>query len=202
MAISGAVFSAGFLHLHARHQSRCGLLLVLAAVVFGLVGCDLSRDRLEAFKLPSASMEDTLRIGDHFMVDKAHYKTHPPARGDIVAFSIPFQPGVTGVKRIIALPGDTVEIDKTTLLLNGKKLDEPYAKYLSGGRSNFGPVTVPTGKVFLLGDNRDQSKDSRHWIDEQGKAEPFLDIASLQGKAFLTYWNSGFDFRNLGRKLD
>lgn len=123
-----------------------------------------------------------------------------PKRGDVVVFTLPDdtttpedESEVNIIKRVIGLPGDVVEVKGTRLFINGElyERDNEYAKWKYGGRKDFPPTKIPPGKVFLLGDNRDQSKDSRFWD------APFLDISRIKGRAFIIYWNSGFHLHRM-----
>jgi signal peptidase I len=163
--------------------------LVLAFVIRTFV--------VQAFKIPSGSMLDTLLIGDHLLVNKFLYGTHipftdtvvmpleDPKDGDIIVFEYPEDPSKDFIKRIIGAPGDVVEMRDKVVYRNGKKLDEPYVKHTSpvtqGRRDNFGPITVPPDKYFVMGDNRDESYDSRFW--------GFVDKKKIRGKAWIIYWS-------------
>lgn len=159
---------------------------------------------VEAFKIPSLSMFPTLKVGDHILVSKLSYGLRvplmtesmflfdTPKRGDIVVFTRPDEPGtrddesgINIIKRVVGLPGETVEVRGTRLLINGQEIEESYARYQEHGIPDgyFGPDRVPEGHVFLLGDNRDHSKDSRFW------REPFLDIHRIKGRALVIYWS-------------
>lgn len=168
---------------------------------------------VEAFKIPSSSMEPTLEIGDHILVNKLSYGLRlpfretsvilfrQPQRGDIVVFTLPddpstpdtYEPDTNIIKRVMGLPGDRIEVRGMSVYINDKlyEEDERYSRWLEGGKKNFGPVTVPPGHVLMLGDNRDHSKDSRYWDD------PFLDISRIKGRAFIIYWSSQFLFDRL-----
>ena len=171
------------------------LLLVLAVFLRGTV--------IEAFKIPSASMRPTLREGDHILVSKLSFglraagfpltlvRWAEPSRGDIVVFTRHDDPrtfedesDVNVIKRVIAIAGDKIEVRGTSVYLNDERQVEPYARWEEGGieEGYFGPVVVPPGRVLLLGDNRDHSKDSRFWHD------PFLDISRVKGRALVIYW--------------
>jgi len=123
---------------------------------------------IEAFKLPTGSMMPTVLIGDYIIVDKRAYRDGFPKRGDLVIFSSPNDPGVTLLKRVVGLPGETIEIRAKRVLLNGAAIEEPYAYY---AEPPGGPVVrpgdvlpalkLPPDEFFLLGDNRDRSWDSR-----------------------------------------
>ncbi len=154
---------------------------------------------IQAFKIPSGSMLETLQIGDHLLVSKIVYGikvpfTHymlaefsDPKHGDIVVFEFPEDPSKDFIKRVIGLPGDTIEIREKQVFRNGEKLDEPYTQHTdsitnSSRRDNMAPVVVPEGKYFVMGDNRDESYDSRFW--------GFVDRNKIKGKAWLLYWSS------------
>jgi signal peptidase I len=117
----------------------------------------------QAFKIPSAAMEETLLIGDHIFVDKYSYRFGSPARGDVIVFQFPPDPTKDYVKRIIGLPGETVEIRRPEVFVNGARLDEPYAVYRRAFAKKDGTFVVPADAYFVLGDNRDNSEDSRFW---------------------------------------
>ncbi|RMF77503.1 MAG: signal peptidase I [Nitrospirae bacterium] len=157
---------------------------------------------VQAFKIPSGSMEPTLLVGDHLLVNKMLYgiwlpgMDHPiltirePQRGDIVVFRYPRDERRDFIKRLIGLPGDVIEIRDKVVYVNGKRLHEPYARWRdpaiyprgSGSlapRDNFGPYTVPPGHYFFMGDNRDNSHDSRFWGTATRK--------ELIGKAMIIY---------------
>jgi len=153
---------------------------------------------VQAFKIPSGSMLETLQIGDHLLVNKIGYGvTIPftetvlvsfsePERGDIVVFEFPEDTSKDFIKRIIGVPGDTIEIREKSVYRNGEKLDEPYIqhtdlKVLNSPRDTLPPFVVPDGKYFCMGDNRDESYDSRFW--------GFVDRGKIKGKALVIYWS-------------
>jgi signal peptidase I len=180
---------------------------VLVAVVF----VALSRALLvEAFFVPSSSMNPTLRISDYILVPKFLYGLRiplfndlvvswaNPERGDVIVFnqSHAMRSGATEneafVKRVIALESDEVEIRGKTVFLNGDPLDEPYARWVDADADptyHYGPVRVPPGMLFVLGDNRTNSEDSREWPN------PFVAISNVVGKAVMVYWSSAYDSR-------
>ncbi|UCD86806.1 MAG: signal peptidase I [Desulfobacterales bacterium] len=170
---------------------------------------------VQAFKIPSGSMKPTLLVGDHILVNKFIYgikipflnitliPVKEPERGDIVVFKFPEDPKKDFIKRVIGLPGDTVQIHNKRVFINQKPMQDPYGTYLESHvipagarpRDNMGPVTVPADSLFVMGDNRDHSYDSRFW--------GFADLSALRGKAFIIYWswnkeNSGIRWRRLG----
>jgi signal peptidase I len=162
---------------------------------------------IQAFKIPSSSMEDTLLIGDHIFVNKFLYGYHipytkgrilrfsVPQRGDIIVFVFPEDTSKDFIKRVVGVPGDTIEVRQKRVFLNGRALEEKYVRYADGdridgfirSRDNLPPVRVPPGKLFVMGDNRDRSYDSRFW--------GFVDLDAVIGKAMFIYfsvdWNRG-----------
>lgn len=156
---------------------------------------------VQAFKIPSGSMLPTLQIGDHILVNKFIYGVRlpffdlwllgpwTPRRGDIIVFKYPYDESRDFIKRVIGLPGDVVEVQDKQVYINGQPIEEPYAIYKDPPlpsnphsiRDFFGPITIPEGKLFVLGDNRDHSQDSRFW--------GFLDLHKLEGEAFVIYWS-------------
>ncbi len=159
---------------------------------------------VQAYKIPSGSMEPTLLVGDYILVNKLAYGIRNPIkdgyivmwgkphRKDIVVFAWPVNPKIDFIKRVIGLPGDTVQIVNKKVYVNGKLLKEPYVRHtdkniLPAGispRDNYGPIKVPPGDVFVMGDNRDESYDSRFW--------GFVPIKNIKGKAMIIYfsWDS------------
>jgi signal peptidase I len=163
---------------------------------------------VQAFKIPTGSMEPNLMIGDHLLVNKLVYSPsfgplentlfgkRPIERGHVVVFKYPEDAQRDFIKRVIGLPGETIEIRNKQVYVNGKALDEPYAhfidqplrpddpEYSHGGesvRETWGPQVVPPGQLLVLGDNRDNSRDSRYW--------GFLPIDQVKGRALLVYWS-------------
>jgi signal peptidase I len=160
---------------------------------------------VQAFKIPTGSMENNLLIGDHLLVNKFVFGPTPLAigravlpvreirRGDIVVFKYPDEPDRDFIKRVIGLPGETVELRNKKVYINGQPLNEPYVHFLSPPsseyqevtsydvRERYAPVTVPPDKYFVMGDNRDNSQDSRYW--------GFLPRSYIKGKALLIYWS-------------
>jgi signal peptidase I len=171
---------------------------------------------VQAFKIPTGSMEPNLLIGDHLLVNKFVFAPTLSSveravlpmtdirRRDIVVFKFPEDPERDFIKRVIGLPGETVELRNHQVYVNGRPLDEPYAHYLpraegqAGGeitpddvRERYGPVVVPAGSLFVMGDNRDNSQDSRYW--------GFLPKENIKGKALMIYWS--FDSSEGGLNL-
>jgi len=155
-------------------------------VVIALVLAFLIRSFIvETFWIPSGSMEPTLMVGDRIMAYKIFYGINRVKRGDIIIFKFPLDPKKDFVKRVIGLPGDTIEIRKKEVYVNKKRLIEPYAVHSDNWdtgfpRDEYGPVKVPSDSLFVLGDNRDSSEDSRYW--------GYVPKENIIGKAFLIYW--------------
>jgi signal peptidase I len=160
----------------------------------------------QAFKIPTGSMENNLLVGDHLIVNKMAFAPTLTSferailperqieRGDVIVFKYPIQPDRDFIKRVIGLPGDTLELRRKRVHVNGVALDEPYVHYLeqpsdSGPvrtgdlREEYGPVTVPEGQYFMMGDNRDNSEDSRYW--------GFMPESYVKGRALFIYFSVG-----------
>ena len=173
---------------------------------------------VQAFKIPSGSMENTLLIGDHLLVNKFLYGIKmpfldkkivtfsDPEKGDVIVFRYPEDKSKDFIKRVIAVGGDKIEVKNKKVFINDEPLgEEPYAVFRAGesffgfqkGR-NFGPFNVPKDNVFVMGDNRDNSHDSRFWGT--------VDINEIKGKAFILYWSwdskdSSVRFNRLGNLI-
>jgi len=151
----------------------------------------------QATVVPTESMSPTILVGDHFFLDKVAFPANYPQvlqkylptraihRGDIVALWSPEHPNIRLVKRVIGLPGETLEMRHRDLYINDRKLDEPYVVHIDsqevGRRDNFGPIHIPPDHFFLMGDNRDNSNDSRFW--GLAPRESFI------GKPLFVYWS-------------
>jgi signal peptidase I len=159
---------------------------------------------VQAFKIPTGSMENNLLIGDHLLVNKfvfgpssnrierAVFPMRDIRRGDIVVFKFPDEPERDFIKRVIGLPGEMLELRNKKVYIDGQPLDEPYVHFLEPAREGqevtsfdlrerYGPVRVPEGHYFVMGDNRDNSQDSRYW--------GFLPRHYVKGKALMIYWS-------------
>ena len=157
---------------------------------------------VQAFKIPTGSMENNLLIGDHLLVNKfvfgpagaerALLPMRDIRRRDIVVFKYPNEPQRDFIKRVIGLPGETLELRNKKVYINGEPLEEPYVHFLEPAsdsqevtsfdvRERYGPVRVPEGQYFVMGDNRDNSQDSRYW--------GFLPRGYIKGKALMIYWS-------------
>jgi signal peptidase I len=177
-----------------------------ALVVAFIIAMIIRAFILQAYRIPSSSMEDTLLKGDHILATKYNYgltmpfttykfwgKDRVPKRGDIIIFTFPGNHAMDFVKRVIGVPGDTIEIREKNVYIDGQPYKKPFEKHtdpfiLNQGqgivRDNFGPIKVEPGNCFVMGDNRDQSYDSRFW--------GFVPIQNIKGKAFIIYfsWDS------------
>ena len=171
---------------------------IVIAVVLALI---IRTFVVQAFKIPSGSMEPTLQVGDHILVSKFIYgmkipftsiKILPfrkPQRGDVIVFIYPGDRKKDFIKRVVGLEGDKVEIIDKKVYINGSPSDSPFAvnnddDIIPRGiqpRDNYGPVVVSKNSLFVMGDNRDHSLDSRYW--------GFVRLEEVKGKAFLIYWS-------------
>jgi signal peptidase I len=189
---------------------------IVVAVLLALV---IRAFVVQAFTIPSGSMMDTLLVGDYILVNKFLYGpeipftdahlpgVRSPSRGDIIVFKYPNDETRDFIKRIIAVGGETVQIKDNRAYVDGKALDEPYVRPGSVSATPAGhcgylygcdPIVVPPGAFFVMGDNRDNSQDSRYW--------GFVKAEKIRGKAFLIYWSWNGDrhwlrWRRLGNWL-
>jgi signal peptidase I len=175
---------------------------------------------VEAFKIPTSSMENTLLVGDFLLVNKAVYGAQipgtdrylpsfaTPRRGEVIVFNPPHDLSKNYVKRLVGLPGDTLEMRAKKLIVNGVPRNEPYARHMDGNRDaihpgmswqlrhlhaeypsrryrpsrdTWGPLVVPDNQYFVLGDNRDNSEDSRYW--------GFVDRTAIRGRPWFVYYS-------------
>jgi len=148
--------------------------LIIAFVLAQLIMVSVA----QAFQVEQYSMEPTLLPHDRVLVDKFLYRLRHLSRGDVIVLRYPLNPQRNYIKRIVALPGDVVEVKAGTLYVNGRPVREPYLNGAAQG--NFGPVTVPQDAVFVMGDNRNNSEDSRSF----GALKKEL----IVGQAVLIYW--------------
>ena len=170
---------------------------------------------VQAYKIPSGSMEDTLLIGDHILVNKfifgpripftnkRFFNFRKPKRGEIIIFLEPGKEKKDFIKRVIGLPGETIEVKNRKVYINGNLLDEKqYARhsrpYFVPGLDNYGPFEIPKDSYFMMGDNRENSSDSRVW--------GALPAELIKGRAFLIYWSwnsikKGVRWKRLGNLI-
>jgi len=195
------------------------------ALIFAVVVATVVRTYMFApFQIPSGSMLPTIQIGDHIFASMYSYGSpvpftdiklfkKPVLRGDIIIFPYPRDPSIDYIKRAVGLPEETLEIRNDQVFINGEQLDEPYAYYEPNERrtrlaqglmsstpvSRFGPIKIPEGKIFAMGDNRYNSADSRYW--------GFVDLKTVAGKGQIIYWSHDpdeniFGGYRFGRLLD
>jgi signal peptidase I len=171
---------------------------IIIAVLLALV---IRTFIVQAFKIPSGSMEDTLAIGDHILVNKFIYgskipftdgrvmKLRDPHQGDVIVFQYPEDPSKDFIKRVVGVPGDVVEVKHKRVFVNGKLYANPHEVHKeseeipkeANPRDNKDAVTVPPNSYFVMGDNRDRSYDSRFW--------GFVTTDRIKGLAFIKYWS-------------
>ncbi len=194
-----------------------------AIVIAFLIAIVIRTFVIQAFKIPSGSMIPTLLVGDHILVNKFLLGSpvdipftninlfhmpglRNPKRGDVIVFKYPEDPTRDFIKRVIGIGGDVVLEKNKNVYVNGRRLVEPYVQHVDNEikprefdrRDNFGPVVVPKGSVFVMGDNRDQSYDSRYW--------GFVDDSQVKGKAIVIYWSWDSDkswprFNRIGKLI-
>ena len=207
----GTPAPAGKKHIIREYGESIIIAIILALVIRTFV--------VQAFKIPSGSMEDTPAIGDHILVSKFIYgtkipfsdkrilKIRDPRRGDVIVFEYPEDPSKDFIKRVIGTPGDEVEVKEKKVYINGMPYENPHEVHKEkelipreqNPRDNFGPVKVPENSYFVMGDNRDRSYDSRFW--------GFVKNPKIKGLAFIKYWSwdsARFRVRwgNIGRLID
>ena len=189
---------------------------IIIAILLALV---IRTYLVQAFKIPSGSMEDTLAIGDHLLVSKFIYGTkvpfidkrvltiRDPRQGDVIVFEYPEDPSKDFIKRVVGVPGDVVEGKDKKVYVNGKPYENSHEIHKEkdiipkemNPRDTFGPVTVPAESYFVMGDNRDRSYDSRFW--------KFVRRDQIKGLAFIKYWSWDRDklmprFGNIGQLIN
>jgi len=202
-----------------RKKKKSGLRENIEAILVAIVLALFIRTFvIQAFKIPSGSMKETLLIGDHILVNKFIYGVKVPflqttivpitnpKHGDIVVFKFPEDPSKDFIKRVIGVAGDVVEVRDKQVYVNSKLLNHDFGIHTDSyifpasvqPRDNFGPVVVPPHSLFVMGDNRDQSYDSRFW--------GFVDLKAVKGKALMIYWswdkdNFGVRWNRIGHLL-
>jgi len=178
-----------------RHKKSLLREYLEAAIIAVLLALFIRAFVFQAYKIPSGSMEPTLLVGDHILVNKFIYgikapfinKTiiplSEPKRGDIIVFIYPLDKKKDFIKRVIGLPGEQIEIINKKIFINGKLFDGPFGVYGKNSRknNNLGPIIVPSNGLFVMGDNRDHSYDSRYW--------GFVPLEFVKGKAMIIYWS-------------
>lgn len=207
----------GSLYIKNRHKEKKSVFreyaeALIVAVILALI---IRTFVVQAFKIPSESMLETLQVGDHLLAnkfvygikipftDKYIYEGADPKHGDIVIFKYPNDPSIDYIKRVIGVPGDVIEVRDKQLYRNGTPVKEAYIRFSDPDgreplRDNYAPVTVPQGKYFVMGDNRDNSLDSRFW--------GFVDKNAIRAKAWRLYWSWGglndIRWSRIGKKIE
>lgn len=187
---------------HPERRTKSLLREYVEAILYALVlTVALRVFVLQAFRIPSESMLDTLLVGDYLFVNKLDYGAkvpyietrlpgfRKPAPGDVIVFQYPDDPRRDYIKRCVAVGGQTVEVKNKVLYVDGVKRDEPFVKHIDptnhpasfDPRDNFGPYHVPAGHLFMMGDNRDNSNDSRFWGP--------VNMSLVKGRAMFLYWS-------------
>jgi signal peptidase I len=203
--------AAGKKHIIREYAESIIIAVILALIIRTFL--------VQAFKIPSGSMEDTLAIGDHILVnkflygtkipftDKRIFKIRDPQRGDVIVFEYPEDPSKDFIKRVIGTPGDVIEEKDKKVFVNGQPYVNLHEVHKESDlipreqnpRDNFGPVKVPEDYYFVMGDNRDRSYDSRFW--------GFVKNPKIKGLAFIKYWSWDSTrfrvrWRNIGRLIN
>jgi signal peptidase I len=198
-------------HIVREYAESIIIAIILALIIRTFV--------VQAFKIPSGSMEDTLAIGDHILVNKFIYgtkipftstrflKMRDPQRGDVIVFEYPEDPSKDFIKRVVGLPGDEVQVIDKKVLVNGKPYVNPHEVHkekdiipeAQNPRDNTKVIKVPQGAYFVMGDNRDRSYDSRFW--------GFVKMDKVKGLAFIKYWSWDREkfrvrFGSIGKLID
>jgi signal peptidase I len=185
--------------LSAKKQKSVVREYVEAILIALLLALFIRTFVVQAFKIPSGSMIPTLLVGDHILVNKFIYGIRnpfsgtvlipidKPARNDVIVFKYPKNPDQDYIKRIIGLEGDRIQLINKKIYINGEPFADKYGVFKDPNisslppRDNFGPIVVPKNSLFMMGDNRDNSADSRYW--------GFVDLKAVKGKAFMIYWS-------------
>jgi signal peptidase I len=177
--------------------STCIIFTLIFSAVFALF---IRANVVQAFKIPSGSMLNTLLIGDHLLVNKFIFKIKYPKRGDLIVFKYPKDLNKDYIERVVAVGGDKIEIKDKKVYINNDLIKENYVIHNDSRifhanispRDNFGPIVIPENSYFVMGDNRDNSFDSRFW--------GVVDKNLIKGKAFIIYWS--WNEENKNKRLD
>lgn len=179
------------------------LLFAVVAIGVNMITEDILKidpfGGIKSYKIPSGAMIPTILIGDRIIVDLKYYADHNPQKGDIIVFKYPENPSKDFIKRIVAAENDIIESKNKIIYINGTALNEAYVQHVDNNirpkgddpRDNFGPLTVPRDKIFVMGDNRDQSYDSRYW--------GYVDKDQIRGKALYFYWSK--QMNKIGKEI-
>jgi signal peptidase I len=158
--------------------------LIHIIVITPLMESELFPKPVKAYKIPSDAMKPTLHIGDHIYATLASPPRYTPERGDVAIFAFPIDPSKDYIKRIIGLPGEKIELRNKKIFIDNLGIQDPWGFYTASNNvdkdDHLGPLKIPPGKYFTMGDNRDHSIDSRHW--------GFVDSSQIKGCALYIYW--------------
>ena len=208
ISIAGLVVAISILKVRFNTTVLKSIGLYVSTIVFAVCLALLIRTFVvQAFKIPSGAMKQSILVGDHILVNKLTYDKSNPMRGDIVIFPFPEDPSKDFIKRIVAMGGETIVIVDKKVMINGNLLQEPYVIHSDPRiipkdlqpRDNFGPTNVPEDSLFVMGDNRDHSYDSRFW--------GLVERTAVKGKAINIYWSwdkESFSVRwdRIGKKIE
>ena len=161
-----------------------GVVLIVSFIYQPIISSLVKNYYIQAYRMPAGSMMPTLIVGDHFIVDKSIYRSESPKRVDVAVFRYPLDKSIDYIKRVIGLPGDEIFLKGNKLYINGEEQVEDYAMYSNSEverNKDFGPFVVPEATIFFLGDNRDNSNDSRIFGP--------VAIKDVKGKAIGIYWS-------------
>jgi signal peptidase I len=183
-----------------------GCWILASFIIQPIVSSSIKVFLFQAYKIPAGSLKPTILIGDHILAKKRFAVKQGIKRGDMIIFAYPKDTSKDYIKRVIAMGGETIEIVNKEVFINGHLLEEPYVIHIDPrimtkdflNRDNFGPVTVPESALFVMGDNRDSSNDSRFW--------GFVEKSEVKGKAFTIYWswdseNFKVRWNRIGKKI-
>ncbi|MHB8138862.1 MAG: signal peptidase I [Smithellaceae bacterium] len=198
----------------ASEESKSKVQEFIEAIIIAiLIAVVIRTFIIQAYKIPSRSMVPAMLVGDHLLVNKFIYgikipvirniliPVTNPKRGDIIVFEYPKDRSKDYIKRVIGVSGDKIEIRNKNIFINDKPYKDAFGIYsdttiypaMVQPRDNFEPITVPQGSLFVMGDNRDESADSRFW--------GFVDLKDVEGKALLIYWSWNSEESNLLKKV-
>lgn len=161
-----------------RNETSAFLLEIVETLILTLVIFLLIRTVVQNFRIDGDSMEPNFHDGQYLIINKLAYRFGKPQRGDVIVFQFPRDPSRDFIKRVIGLPGETVEVRRGQVFIDGIPLEEPYAPNM--GRYDAGPTVLGPNEIYVLGDNRDHSSDSHAWGP--------LALDFVIGKAVLIYW--------------
>jgi signal peptidase I len=181
------------LHPYNRWYIYLAVILIQALLISQLQE-NVILSSVHAYKIPTGAMSPALEIGDRLVADTKAYRNKLPSRGDLIVFKYPKNESISYIKRVIGLPGEKLEIIKRTVHINGESLKENYVQYIDPNsiHEHYGPYDIPQGQYFVMGDNRDNSQDSRFW--------GYVKQHQLLGQARYLYWAK--DKSRIGKQVN